>query len=126
MAELLSKNCFRASVIVYTRSSHKSPSRDPLVFPVSTHIRHRVDLVMATVPYLILVFYFQIVGVQQYPIRPQTADLNENVLSDQLANESVLTEELIKQAGRRLEDALEEFEAYCSSLHIDPHNSGFR
>ncbi|XP_044746833.1 RNA-binding protein fusilli [Coccinella septempunctata] len=68
----------------------------------------------------------KIVGVQQYPIRPQTADINENVLSDQLANESVLTDELIKQAGRRLEDALGEFEAYCSSLHIDPHNSGFR
>ncbi|KAJ8968275.1 hypothetical protein NQ317_006403, partial [Molorchus minor] len=69
---------------------------------------------------------FQIVGVQQYPIRPQTADVNENILSEQLTSESVLTDELIKSTGRQIEDALNEFDAYCNSLHIDPHNSGFR
>jgi hypothetical protein len=68
----------------------------------------------------------QIVGVQQYPIRPQTADINENILSEQLTSESVLTDELIKSTGRQLEDALNEFDAYCSSLHVDPHSAGFR
>ncbi|CAH0550286.1 unnamed protein product [Brassicogethes aeneus] len=68
----------------------------------------------------------KIVGVQQYPIRPQTADVNENILSEQLTSESVLTDELIKSAGRQLEDALTEFDTYCNSLHIDPHNAGFR
>ncbi|KAJ8925573.1 hypothetical protein NQ315_009413 [Exocentrus adspersus] len=68
----------------------------------------------------------QIVGVQQYPIRPQTADVNENILSEQLTSESVLTDELIKSSGRQIEDALNEFDAYCVSLHIDPHNAGFR
>ncbi|XP_044265915.1 RNA-binding protein fusilli isoform X1 [Tribolium madens] len=68
----------------------------------------------------------KIVGVQQYPIRPQTADINENILSEQLTSESVLTDELIKSSGRQLEDALNEFDAYCSSLHIDPHSAGFR
>nr|KAH0807771.1 hypothetical protein GEV33_015020 [Tenebrio molitor] len=67
-----------------------------------------------------------IVGVQQYPIRPQTADINENILSEQLTSESVLTDELIKSTGRQLEDALNEFDAYCSSLHVDPHSAGFR
>ncbi|XP_049817658.1 RNA-binding protein fusilli isoform X2 [Aethina tumida] len=68
----------------------------------------------------------KIVGVQQYPIRPQTADINENILSEQLTSESVLTDELIKSAGRQLDSALTEFDAYCNSLHIDPHNAGFR
>lgn len=68
----------------------------------------------------------QVVGVQQYPIRPQTADVNENILSEQLTSESELTDEIIKLAGRQLEQALSEFELYCSSVHIDPHNSGFR
>ncbi|XP_063908037.1 RNA-binding protein fusilli isoform X2 [Zophobas morio] len=68
----------------------------------------------------------KIVGVQQYPIRPQTADINENILSEQLTSESVLTDELIKSTGRQLEDALNEFDAYCGGLHVDPHSAGFR
>lgn len=66
------------------------------------------------------------VGVQQYPIRPLTADINENILSEQLTSESVLTDELIKSAGRLLENAITEFDSYCSSLHIDPYSPGFR
>lgn len=65
-------------------------------------------------------------GVQQYPVRPLAADVNENILSEQLTSESVLTDELIKSAGRLLENALGEFEAYCSSIHVDPHNPGFQ
>lgn len=71
-------------------------------------------------------FCFQIVGVQQYPIRPLAADINENILSEQLTSESVLTDELIKSAGRLLESALTEFNAYCAGLHIDPYSPGFR
>lgn len=68
----------------------------------------------------------KIVGVQQYPIRPVMADVNENILSEQLTAESVLTDDLIKSSGRQLEDAINEFDSYCVSLHIDPHNAGFR
>lgn len=68
----------------------------------------------------------QVVGVQQYPIRPLAADINENILSEQLTSESVLTDELIKSAGRLLENAITEFDSYCNSLHLDPHNPGFR
>ncbi|KAF2884210.1 hypothetical protein ILUMI_21965 [Ignelater luminosus] len=68
----------------------------------------------------------KVVGVQQYPVRPLAADVNENILSEQLTSESVLTDELIKSAGRLLENALGEFEAYCSSIHVDPHNPGFQ
>ncbi|XP_022906972.1 RNA-binding protein fusilli isoform X2 [Onthophagus taurus] len=68
----------------------------------------------------------QIVGMQQYPIRPLAADVNENILSEQLTSESVLTDELIKSSGRQLDTALADFEAYCDNMHIDPHNPGFR
>lgn len=78
------------------------------------------------IPNSVINLLFQIVGVQQYPIRPQTADINENILSEQLTSESVLTDELIKSTGRQLEDALNEFDNYCNSLHIDPHSAGFR
>lgn len=71
-------------------------------------------------------FFFQVVGVQQYPVRPFAADVNENILSEQLTSESVLTDELIKSAGRHLGGALGEFEAYCNSIHVDPHNPGFQ
>lgn len=66
------------------------------------------------------------VGIQQYPIRPSAADVNENILSEQLTAESVLTDEVIKTSGRLLDTALNEFDAYCQSLHIDPYTSGFR
>ncbi|KAK5647185.1 hypothetical protein RI129_002077 [Pyrocoelia pectoralis] len=68
----------------------------------------------------------KVVGIQQYPVRPLAADVNENILSDQLTSESVLTDELIKSAGRLLENALTEFEIYCASIHVDPHNPGFQ
>ncbi|XP_065168952.1 RNA-binding protein fusilli isoform X3 [Atheta coriaria] len=68
----------------------------------------------------------KVVGIQQYPIRPSAADVNENILSEQLTAESVLTDEVIKTSGRLLDTALNEFDAYCQSLHIDPYTSGFR
>ncbi|XP_060536647.1 RNA-binding protein fusilli [Cylas formicarius] len=78
----------------------------------------------------------KIVGVQQYPIRPTVihpgqptagGDPNGNVIiTEQLAAESTLSDDLVRTAGRRLEDALGEFDAYCASIHLDPHNAGFR
>lgn len=58
------------------------------------------------------------VGLQQYPIRPLSADVNENILSEQLTSESILTDELIKNSTRQLEDAITEFDNYCTNLHI--------
>lgn len=77
---------------------------------------------------------FQVVGVQQYPIRPTgipsqngLGDANGNILlGEQLQAESTLTDDLVRTTGRRLEDALSEFDGYCASLHLDPHNPGFR
>ncbi|XP_018320857.1 RNA-binding protein fusilli isoform X2 [Agrilus planipennis] len=76
----------------------------------------------------VIIDYVQnkIVGIQQYPIRPLAADVNENILSEQLTSESVLTDELIKSSGRLLDSALLEFESYCTSIHVDPHSPGFR
>ncbi|XP_050293632.1 RNA-binding protein fusilli [Anthonomus grandis grandis] len=80
----------------------------------------------------------KIVGVQQYPIRPTGVpsqmeggvgggDPNGNVIiGPELQAESTLTDELVRTSGRRLDEALAEFEAYCASLHLDPHNQGFR
>ncbi|KAF5299595.1 hypothetical protein FQR65_LT09400 [Abscondita terminalis] len=75
---------------------------------------------------IIDVMHNKVIGIQQYPVRPLAADVNENILSEQLTSESVLTDELIKSAGRLLESALLEFEAYCVSLHVDPCNPGFQ
>lgn len=64
--------------------------------------------------------------MQQYPIRPHAADINENILSEQLTSDSKLTDELIKTSGRFLENAICDFNTYCNSIHIDPNNPGFR
>ncbi|CAH1126530.1 unnamed protein product [Ceutorhynchus assimilis] len=79
----------------------------------------------------------KVVGVQQYPVRPTGVpsqqqngfggDANGNVLlGEQAKVESSPTEDLVRTTGRPLEDALGEFHAYCVSLHLDPHNHGFR
>ncbi|CAH1180738.1 unnamed protein product [Phyllotreta striolata] len=68
----------------------------------------------------------KVAGVQQYTVRPQVADINENFLSTEVTSESVLTDDIIKSTGKQLEEAICDFEVYCNTLHIDPHNSGFR
>lgn len=73
-------------------------------------------------------------GVQQYPVRPiglpsqnGVGDANGNViLGEQIQAESTLTDDVVRTSGRRLEDALGEFDAYCTSLHLDPYSHGFR
>jgi hypothetical protein len=49
----------------------------------------------------------QVVGLQQYLVKPRVADVNENVLSEQLVTESSLTEDLVKN-GVALETAIQQ------------------
>ncbi|KAF4525517.1 hypothetical protein B566_EDAN014903 [Ephemera danica] len=49
----------------------------------------------------------KVVNIQQYLVKPRTADINENILSEQCLTESTLTEELVK-AAMPVEVALEE------------------
>lgn len=58
------------------------------------------------------------VGAQQYLVRPTVADVNENVLSEQVTSETPLTEELVKSAGQPLDSALRQFDRYArATLH---------
>ncbi|XP_046684469.1 RNA-binding protein fusilli [Homalodisca vitripennis] len=68
----------------------------------------------------------KVVGVQQYLVKPTVADVNENVLSEQLVEESALTEELVKNAGQPLQSAIRQFDSYVRSLQIDPQSPLFR
>lgn len=68
----------------------------------------------------------KVVGVQQYLVKPTVADINENVLSEQIVEESALTEELVKNAGQPLESAIRQFDVYVRSLQIDPDSPLFR
>ena len=47
------------------------------------------------------------VGLQQYLVKPRVADVNENVLSEELVTESALTEDLVKN-GVALETAIQQ------------------
>ncbi|XP_075227568.1 epithelial splicing regulatory protein fusilli [Lycorma delicatula] len=67
----------------------------------------------------------KVVGVQQYIVKPTVADVNENVLSEQLMQESALTEELVKNAGQPLETAIQQFDQYVRSLQLDPNSPLF-
>lgn len=54
-------------------------------------------------------FYFfvsQVVTVQDYWVKPRSADINENVLSEQAREEMGLSEELIRTKGNSLEQVL--------------------
>lgn len=65
-------------------------------------------------------------GAQQYLVKPRVADVNENVLSEQLTSESVLTEELVKSVGQPLDAALRQFDRYVRQLGIDPCSPTFQ
>lgn len=47
------------------------------------------------------------VGLQQYLVKPRVADVNENVLSEELVTDSALTEDLVKN-GVALETAIQQ------------------
>ena len=57
---------------------------------------------------------FQVVGVQQYLVKPRVADINENVLSEQIVSESTLTEDLVK-SGMPLEAAIQQVSQLSTS-----------
>ncbi|XP_066255168.1 RNA-binding protein fusilli isoform X1 [Euwallacea similis] len=74
----------------------------------------------------------KVVGVQQYPVKPTgipsqngLGDANGNVVLGEQAD-CGLTEDVVRTSGRRLAEALGEFDAYCSSLCLDPHSHKFR
>lgn len=59
--------------------------------------------------YFILYFRFaflQEVTVQDYWVKPRSADINENVLSEQAREELGLSEELIRTKGNPLDQVL--------------------
>jgi hypothetical protein len=68
--------------------------------------------------FLISYFIFpQVVTVQDYWVKPRSADINENVLSEQAREEMGLSEELIRTKGNSLEQVLSQVKAAASSQH---------
>ena len=62
-----------------------------------------------TKSYFILISFIscsQVVTVQDYWVKPRSADINENVLSEQAREEMGLSEELIRTKGNSLEQVL--------------------
>lgn len=53
------------------------------------------------------VFVFQVVGIQQYLVKPTEVDQNENTLSDQVTSDIGITEKMVKTSGIPLQDAIE-------------------
>lgn len=67
---------------------------------------------------------FQLVGARQYLVKPSVADVNENILSEQVQISSLLTEEMVKSAGKPLATVLYEFDRYVQqTLNIDINDS---
>ncbi|CAH0390739.1 unnamed protein product [Bemisia tabaci] len=63
-----------------------------------------------------------VIGVQQYVVKPTVADINENVLSEQLVSESSLTEELVKSSGVPLQTAIQKWEGVSGGGRKGPNN----
>lgn len=55
---------------------------------------------------LLLLGVFQVVAVQDFWVKPRSADINENVLSEQAKEELGLSEEFIRAKGSPLEQVL--------------------
>lgn len=68
----------------------------------------------------------KVVGVQQYLVKPTVADINENVLSEQLVEESALTEELVKNAGQPLQSAIRQVPFVVPLFFLSFHETGPR
>ncbi|KAI5727194.1 hypothetical protein M8J76_015896 [Diaphorina citri] len=67
----------------------------------------------------------KIIGTKHYLVKPNSADINENVLSEQLALESSLTDDLVKN-GVPLRLVLSQFNEYALSLQIQTKPSEFQ
>ncbi|RZF48745.1 hypothetical protein LSTR_LSTR013829 [Laodelphax striatellus] len=68
----------------------------------------------------------KVIGVQQFVVKPSSADVNDNLLSDQLVQESFVTEEMVKTAGVSLETAIKQFDEFIRLLQIDPDSPLFK
>ncbi|CAH1393304.1 unnamed protein product [Nezara viridula] len=64
----------------------------------------------------------QVLGIQEYVIKPLSADINANFLSDEVQVETRLTEAAIRTSGVTLSKALSLFEGYCSGLGVSPYS----
>lgn len=53
-----------------------------------------------------LKLFFQVLGIQEYVIKPLSADINANFLSDEVQVETRLTEAAIRTSGVTLSKAL--------------------
>ncbi|XP_014260084.1 RNA-binding protein fusilli isoform X2 [Cimex lectularius] len=62
----------------------------------------------------------QILGVQEYLVKPTDCDLNTNFLSESVKQETRLTEAAIRTSGVNLQKAISLFESYSRSLGTDP------
>ncbi|XP_039297317.1 RNA-binding protein fusilli isoform X2 [Nilaparvata lugens] len=68
----------------------------------------------------------KVIGMQQYVVKPSSADVNDNLLSDQLVQESFITEEMVKTNGVSLESAIKQFDEFIRLLQIDPDSPLFK
>ncbi|XP_073987384.1 RNA-binding protein fusilli-like isoform X2 [Rhodnius prolixus] len=62
----------------------------------------------------------EVLGVQEYLVIPTNCDLNSNFLSDQVKEETRMTEAAIKTSGVGLEKAINLIDCYTRSLGLDP------
>lgn len=81
---------------------------------------------------------FQVVGVEQYVIRPPEGDVDggggnvtgdgvsTGLLSAEVVQASALTDDLVRRAGQPLPAVIAQFDRYVRSLHIDPDSSNFK
>lgn len=61
----------------------------------------------------------KVVGVNQYLVKPRVADINENVLSEQLVTQTALTEDLVK-SGQPLETAIHQVGCFLTLARWPP------
>lgn len=59
------------------------------------------------------------VTVQDYWVKPRSADINENVLSEQAREELGLSEELIRTKGNPLDQVLSQVKYSSSSSSVE-------
>ncbi|BET02789.1 RNA-Hypothetical protein protein [Nesidiocoris tenuis] len=69
----------------------------------------------------------QVLGLQEYVVQPTNCDINHSsyILSDDVKQETRLTEAAIRTSGIPLQKALALFENYCRSLCVDPSSLTF-
>ncbi|XP_045023270.1 RNA-binding protein fusilli-like isoform X1 [Daphnia magna] len=61
----------------------------------------------------------QVVTVQDYWVKPRSADINENVLSEQAREEMGLSEELIRTKGNSLEQVLSQVDSFLQKVSTE-------